>query len=426
MANLFWQGLAVLTLGLLAAGGASGLLAACGASVAQGGTGLELKAERASVQAGESVRLAASLNGQAATVEFALDANFTRVETAAGKVEMIGPSTGLYTAPRSSSGFLVRIFARLLGQKTTVATLDIAVQSLASGPSGKLNYSSGSTIWEVDIKTGVTRKLNSSGQDAWFAFGRYWYVDIGTRGGASQDPGPSLFRLDGSGVQEYLHYPSTAFALEPFQPRLNPTGDLITFDMLGSHPKTGESGHFVHIYPNAASAQIGDILRSFAGFERAAWLPVGPAAIAGRLLMMSFADEQQAAGIYITDDRLANPSYLAWEDARFGLPKQAEPSPDGKQIAVVTDNGNLYLADFDGSKLSQVRPLVEAKNGFKVGHPTWSPDGQWLAYFYGGTRQQEIYLQSAQGSASMQILSDIGSGLKAPLSGLAFYQMSWH
>jgi hypothetical protein len=402
-----------------------GLFAACAGSVATGGTGFELRAEQMSVDGGGSVLLFATLNGQAAAAEFALNLDFTRVETAAGKIEGVNASTGRYTAPRSSSNFVVRVYARLLAQKNQVQTLDLAVRPTA-GLGGKLVYTAGATIFEVDLITGVSQKLNPTGQDAWFAFGRYWYADIGTRGGASQDPGPSLFRLDGQGIQEHLHYPATSFALDLFQPRVNPTGDLITFDMLGTDPKTGDSGHFVHIYASTGPVEAGDVLRSYAGFERAAWLPVTPTAIAGRLVLMTFADAVKPAGIHITDDKLANPSYLTWDDNQFGVPKQAEPSPDGKQMAVVTDRGSLYLANFDGHKLSEVRLLVETKNSLKAGHPTWSPDGQWLAYYYGATRQQEVFIQNARGSPPMQILTDIGGGVKAALSGLAFYQLSWH
>lgn len=47
------------------------------------------------------------------------------------------------------------------------------------------------------------------------------------------------------------------------------------------------------------------------------------------------------------------------------------PSPDGERVAFEVLGGNLFVADRDGAGLTDLGP---------GNRPTWSPDGEWIAY----------------------------------------------
>jgi dipeptidyl aminopeptidase/acylaminoacyl peptidase len=71
-----------------------------------------------------------------------------------------------------------------------------------------------------------------------------------------------------------------------------------------------------------------------------------------------------------------------------GVDSQAAISPDGSQLSFISDrdgNYELYVVNLDGTGLTRLTNTPYAEQ-----HPTWSPDGQWIA-FASATAFQETY-----------------------------------
>ena len=74
---------------------------------------------------------------------------------------------------------------------------------------------------------------------------------------------------------------------------------------------------------------------------------------------------------------------------------QARYSPDGKQIAFISDRGgsdNIWVMNADGSDPN----AITKEKRFMFGSPSWSPDGQYIAARRYGTYPLDSYLRSSE------------------------------
>jgi serine/threonine-protein kinase len=91
-----------------------------------------------------------------------------------------------------------------------------------------------------------------------------------------------------------------------------------------------------------------------------------------------------------------------------GLYAQPRVSPDGKQLALYTDNGSdsaIQIYDFSGT--SPLRRLTFTGRNYK---PIWTPDGQRVVYSSDRDGEEAIYSQRADGAGSAERLVRVEPG----------------
>ena len=96
-----------------------------------------------------------------------------------------------------------------------------------------------------------------------------------------------------------------------------------------------------------------------------------------------------------------------WQNAAFTIERLAEfadvpshlkLSPDGKKLAYVRGNGDLWVADLDLKNASKVLP------GWNAPEFDWSPDGQWLLYaMYDNDFNRDVWIMPAAGGKAVNI-----------------------
>jgi WD40 repeat protein len=102
--------------------------------------------------------------------------------------------------------------------------------------------------------------------------------------------------------------------------------------------------------------------------------------------------------LYVTD--VASAQGYLWHtfDENEGEPGQLAVSPDGSRLAFVLETyenttaifGSVYVINFDGGRYAQLASVPGANDQNQsttddpiINHPTWSPDGNWIAVIEG-------------------------------------------
>ncbi len=135
----------------------------------------------------------------------------------------------------------------------------------------------------------------------------------------------------------------------------------------------------------------------------------------GTLVFITSSSISSAAdrGVLALVDRGGNREVLGLPPGSYSFPRL---SPNGKQLAVVTndDGGTIWIYDLSGRSALR-RLTLEGSNSF----PVWSPDGKQLAFYSNRDNKPGIFVQAADGSSTAERLT----GLPAATGG--YIPNSW-
>jgi Tol biopolymer transport system component len=144
--------------------------------------------------------------------------------------------------------------------------------------------------------------------------------------------------------------------------------------------------------------------------EAPAWSPDGRRiAFAKRDLGRESAEgSDYEADIYVMKADGTEPTRLT---DRAGWESTPSWSPDGDQIAFSTEDGeegDIFVVNSDGSELTRLTDLP----GIEI-DPTWSPDGERIAFSTQWIERADVYVMNADGS-DLQRLTDPAVGETSP------------
>jgi Tol biopolymer transport system component len=168
--------------------------------------------------------------------------------------------------------------------------------------------------------------------------------------------------------------------------------------VLPQYSPNGKIGYLIKAGANAGLAYIGDELKVKGNMRSPYWSPDGSKVIYEKV---DFAHRAQNSPLYSWD---TNYDYR-YTDVFPNFSK------DGKLVVTDKDSDSgISIMDGDGSNKIKVFTPTGGDVAFM---PTWSPDGQWIAFGYGG------FLQSRKTSpAKIMMIRRDGTGLKALTEGM--------
>ncbi len=107
--------------------------------------------------------------------------------------------------------------------------------------------------------------------------------------------------------------------------------------------------------------------------------------------------------------RLNFPTRVDDGPIRARLIQDPEPSRDGKRLAFSALT-RLYVMDLPGGK-----PVQLSADDAREFHPTWSPDGKWLAYVSWGPDGGQLWKRPADGTGPPQQLTRVPAFYRDPV-----------
>lgn len=228
------------------------------------------------------------------------------------------------------------------------------------------------------------RAAPRDGAPNWFPDSRTLVVAAETGEGKAD-----LFRLnlDGSGREGIAAHDANDTA-----PAVSPDGTRVAFES----DRDGNPEIYVVVLATGAVQRLTD---NPARDGAPAWSPDGR-----RLAFTSDRDNRAAADVYIMNADGTGVQRVTSDRANWA----PQFSPDGGRLAVQVDT-DVHVFDLAGG--GERRLTSGADNGM---NPTWSPDGQRLAFVTTRNRKLEIFTMNADGSDQTLLVSMAGAEVLDP------------
>ncbi|MCI0487639.1 MAG: translocation protein TolB [Blastocatellia bacterium] len=122
----------------------------------------------------------------------------------------------------------------------------------------------------------------------------------------------------------------------------------------------------------------------------------------GQLAFSSAISRDGSMEIYVSDLNGANPRRLTRTNKTVNISPRWNPAT-GREIAFISDRGGspqVYVMDASGANQ---RPLI-ARGGHSDS-PSWSPDGRYIAFTYGGAGSYQIFVADVATGQLLQLTS---------------------
>ena len=252
---------------------------------------------------------------------------------------------------------------------------------------GRIAYGRGtSEVMVLNLTTGKTTQVTSRKGSKGWDFDPSFSPDGRTIAYRSEHPGDAEIRVVAVGTREDRAL--TENIAVDWSPSFSPDGRTIAF-------ATDRGGFTTHVAVMPAGGGSARILAPSVQGEYPTWSPDGE--------HLAFASQVGSSYdiFVVVADGSGEPENLTGDPAHDFLPAW---SPDGSTIVFQSDrcaNGertDLYSMDADGSA---VRRLTR---GFAE-HPTWSPDGRWLAF----NSRDGLVVMDARGGEARSL--GVGTGM---------------
>ena len=193
-----------------------------------------------------------------------------------------------------------------------------------------------------------------------------------------------IYRMDadGSGRRVLVEH-----GANDTSPAISPDGTRLAFE-------SDRDGNPEIYVMDLASGRLTRLTTDPAGDSAPAWSPDGQ-----RIVFTSDREHRASADVYVMNADGSGVQRLTSDLANWA----PQFAPDGRRVAIQVDRDIVILDLVDGTRTQLTR---DPQNGM---NPTWSPDGQRLAFVSTRNRRAEIFTMHADGT-NPQLLVTMAAG----------------
>jgi WD40-like Beta Propeller Repeat len=210
----------------------------------------------------------------------------------------------------------------------------------------------GSAVFEFDLAKGVYNQIFPNGIAAQNSKGEIFYIDSTSRMKITDRTGTKTLKQ----LSEKLNY-----NFDDFYPAISNSGEYIAF----TYPLRSKNGTASDDVEIVIADRQGETVAEIKGYTQAAWMPDGRVLVAG--------SGKSTKGLFLIDTDFKKVTRL-FDDSITENATMPAISPDGKTLAFVKNQEEIWIIKIDGSNPKKINYENESR------FPAWSPDGKYLAF----------------------------------------------